>query len=52
MDALFVVIDFDVFEQDVSGLLFGFECVMVDLFGFEGVEKAFHGGVVPAVSFT
>ena len=40
-----VVVDFDVFEHNAFCLVFGFECVMMQLLGFDGVEEALHGAL-------
>lgn len=51
VQALPIVIDFDVFKHMVPGSLPGDKAFAVDGFDLEAVVPAFHGGVVVAVAF-
>jgi hypothetical protein len=42
----------DIGEQITLGLVAGCVSAIVDQFGFEGAEDAFHGCIVPTVSFS
>ena len=48
MDALPVVVAFDVGEQVASGLVPGRPPALVDEFDLQGMEEALHGSVVVA----
>jgi hypothetical protein len=50
VDALAIVVAFDVGEQLAPSLLAGLESDAVDEFDFEGVEEALHGRVVVAAA--
>ena len=50
MSALAVVEDFDIIENFGTGLAVAGEVSAIDQVEFEGAPKAFHGGVVVAVT--
>ncbi len=47
-----VIKHFDIPDHVTSGLISGFINVISDPFGFKGVEKTFHHGIVPAVALS
>jgi hypothetical protein len=51
VNAFSVVVYFDVVEQGQTCIVFGFELCLMHEFSFEGVEEAFHGGIVPEIAF-
>jgi len=52
METIAVIKHFDIPDRISSGLVSGSINDIRDPFGFQGVEKAFHYGIVPAVALS
>ena len=52
METVTVIKHFDIPDYVTSGLVSGFINDISDPFGFQGMEKAFYYGIVPAVALS
>ncbi len=52
METVTIIKHFDIPDYITSGLVSGFVNDICDPFGFKGVEKTFHYGIVPAIALS
>ena len=52
METVTIIKHFDIPDYVTSCLISGFINDISDPFGFKGVEKAFHHGIVPAIALS
>lgn len=50
MDTLAIIEAFGVLKQVPFSILLGWVVFVVNEFGFEGVEEAFHSSIIPAIA--